>query len=193
MNKERDNNAHDGVERGPFGDDYLWNRSDPVDPQVEQLERLLSPYALRDPVRVPAAVVVATPRNRWLRAMALAAMLGCLMLGGYGWYWQRLQWPEGGGWDTALVAGQAMLDGRSLRDANAALQPGSVIETECEGRREDRRRPHRRSGARQRLAPAPGADPRRTPSRAARPRQVVGTDLGAARQFRRGRAIRRCL
>jgi len=133
MNKERDNNAHDGVERGPFGDDYLWNRSGPVDPQVEQLERLLSPYALRDTVQVPAAGVMATPRKRWLRAMALAAVLGCLMLGGYGWYWQRLQWPEGGGWDTALVAGQAMLDGRSLRDANAALQPGSVIETDAKG------------------------------------------------------------
>ena len=99
MNKERDNNAHDGVERGPFGDDYLWNRSGPVDPQVEQLERLLSPYALRDTVQVPAAGVMATPRKRWLRAMALAAVLGCLMLGGYGWYWQRLQWPEGGGWE----------------------------------------------------------------------------------------------
>ena len=35
--------------------------------------------------------------------------------------------------DTALVAGQAMLDGRSLRDANAALQPGSVIETDAKG------------------------------------------------------------
>ena len=129
MNKERDNHANDGFERGPFRDGYLWNRSGPVDPQVEQLERLLSPHAWRDTGEVPAA----TPRHRWPRAMALAAVLGCLMLGGYGWYWQRLQWPEGDGWETALVAGQAMLDGRSMRDADAALRPGSVIETGARG------------------------------------------------------------
>ena len=69
MNKERDNNAHDGVERGPFGDDYLWNRSNPVDPQVEQLERLLSPYAMPVSVQVPTAGVLVTQRNRWLRAL----------------------------------------------------------------------------------------------------------------------------
>ena len=126
MNKE-----HDNIERGPFGDDYLWNRSDPVDPQVEQLERLLSPFALRDTATAPAAIAI--PRRRWPRLAALAAVLGGLMLGGYGWYWQRLQWPQGGGWDAALVAGQATLDGRSLRDANAALRPGSVIETDAKG------------------------------------------------------------
>lgn len=131
MNKERDDNARDNIERGPFGDDYLWNRSKPVDPQVERLERLLSPFALRDTMPPPA--VVTTPRRRWRGLIALAAALGGLMLGGYGWYWQRLQWPEGGGWDAALVMGQATLDGRSLRDANAALSPGSVIETDAKG------------------------------------------------------------
>ena len=130
MNKERDN-AHDNIERGPFGDDYLWNRSGPIDPHVEQLERLLSPFALRDTAQAPLMAVA--PRRRWPRVIALAAVLGGLMLGGYGWYWQRLQWPDGGGWDAALVAGQATLDGRSLRDANAALQPGSVIETDARG------------------------------------------------------------
>ena len=130
MNKDRDNNAPDNVERGPFGDDYLWNGSAPVDPQVARLERLLSPFALRDATRAPPSFVA---RRRWPRVAALAAVLGCLMLGGYGWYWQRLQWPEGGGWDAALVAGQATLDGRSLRNANAGLQPGSVIETDAKG------------------------------------------------------------
>lgn len=131
MNKERDNNADDGIERGPFGDDYLWNRSGPVDPQVARLERLLSPYALRDRPHAPASTLAR--RRRWPRLVALAAVLGCLMLGGYGWYWQRLQWPESGGWEAAVVAGQAILDGTSLRGANAALLPGSVIETDADG------------------------------------------------------------
>ena len=122
------------IEHGPFGDDYLWDRSGPADPRVQRLERLLSPFALREGLRevVPAPAARA-PRQRWSRALALAALLGCLMVGGYGWYWQRLQWTEGSGWETAVVAGQARLDGRPLQQSGKRLQPGGVIETDAAG------------------------------------------------------------
>lgn len=125
------------IERGPsrdmFGHDYLWDRSEPVDAQVARLERLLAPHALREDLRVPPAIVVEAARTRWPRAAAVAAVLACLMLGGYGWYWQRLQWPEGNGWETALVAGQARLDGRPLQKEGVVLQPGGVVETGAKG------------------------------------------------------------
>lgn len=121
--------------RDRSGGDYLWDRSGPVDPQVARLERLLSPHALRAgrPQAPIATAAMRTPRRPWARALALAAVLGGLMLGGYGWYWQRLQWAEGDGWDTALVAGQARLDGRPLRAPGVQLQPGNVIETDAAG------------------------------------------------------------
>lgn len=125
------------IERGPFTgtsrDDYLWDRREPVDAQVAHLERLLAPYALRADLHAPPATVVAAARARRPRAVAMAAVLACLMLGGYGWYWQRLQWAEGGGWETSLVAGQARLDDRPLRKTGVVLQPGSVVETDATG------------------------------------------------------------
>lgn len=121
------------VVTGQAGDDYLWNRSGPIDEQVAALERLLGPYALRGQL---ASQLRSPSRSRshrpWRRMLALAAMLSGVAIGVYGWYWQRLQWPTAHAWPTAIVRGEATLDGRALTPSRA-LQPGSVIETGAGG------------------------------------------------------------
>ncbi|HJR72495.1 MAG TPA: FecR domain-containing protein [Luteimonas sp.] len=109
-------------------DDYLWDRSGPVDLEIARLERLLAPYALGDARRTPRASV-ARPRRRrgWRIALASAAVLAMFAVGAGTWYRQRLSWPEAQPWRMA-VNGPARIDGR---DASAArsLAPGSVLET----------------------------------------------------------------
>ena len=119
----------DQVVTDQAGGDYLWNRSGPVDEQVAALERLLGAYALREQfapqLRSPS---LSRSRRPWRRVLALAAVLSGVAIGGYGWYWQRLQWPAQLGWPTAIVRGEATLDGHVLTPSRA-LQPGGVIQT----------------------------------------------------------------
>ena len=132
------------IEKRPFGDDYLWNRSGPVDQHVAALEQLLGRYALRgqaapqmtaDDASVGSASVP-TPqlrvrlRRSWPRLVALAAVLSGVTIGG--WYWQRLQWPAAHGWPATIVQGEAILDGRVMAPSQA-LSLGSVIETGDDG------------------------------------------------------------
>lgn len=129
-----------------FDNDYLWDRSGPVDDDVAAIERLLNPYALRDQAPQQPAVAasgggasVPAPHvttRQWRtrsrgslgRLAALAAMISGIAIGGYGWYWQRLQWPAAHGWPAALVQGEATLDGRAM-GSSQSLSPGSVLET----------------------------------------------------------------
>jgi len=127
---------------GQPGDDYLWNRSGPVDEQVAALERLLGSYALHEHpaphanadnafvgrTSVPTPQVWTYSHRPWRRLIALAAVLSGVAIGTYGWYWQRLQWPTAHGWAMAVVQGEATLDGRALTPSQS-LSPGSVIET----------------------------------------------------------------
>lgn len=116
-------------------DDYLWDRSAPVDDEVVRLERLLSPYAYKPKqvaskstpmpsVRVPHA----RRRARWRIALAAAAVLATLSFGVRTWYQQRLQWPEAQAWQVASVRGDVLIDGRDATGATA-LAPGKVLET----------------------------------------------------------------
>lgn len=116
-------------------DDYLWDRSPPVDDEVVRLERLLSPYAYK-PVTIVSTSApmpsVRVPhvrrRARWRIALAAAAVLAMLSFGVRTWYQQRLQWPEAQAWQVASVRGDVLIDGRSASGATA-LAPGKVLET----------------------------------------------------------------
>lgn len=113
---------------GNDSNDYLWDRSDPVDLDVARLERLLAPHAWRGERR---AHRVATPSPRRLRrriALASAAMLAVIALGAGSWYRHRLQWPAAQPWQLVAVSGQVRVDGR-VADAATLFAPGSELET----------------------------------------------------------------
>jgi len=116
-------------------DDYLWDRSDPADPEIARLESVLAPYALR----VERSVRTSTPlprtqatharrSSRWRIALASAAVMAMFAIGVGGWYRHRLQWPEGQPWQLSAVNGEASIDGRAAAGIHS-LAPGSVLET----------------------------------------------------------------
>ncbi|TWI06160.1 FecR family protein [Luteimonas cucumeris] len=116
-------------------DDYLWDRSGPVDAEVARLERLLAPYALRNDRRStmspsqPMPAAHGKRRARWRRiALASAAVVVMFAIGIGGWYRHRLHWPTGQAWQLSAVSGQARIDGRAVTAA-AALASGSLLET----------------------------------------------------------------
>ena len=68
-----------GMQDDGMDNDYLWDRSGPVDLEVARLERLLRGHAHADAPRrtlsVSSMTSVARPRRRWRSAFAAAAML----------------------------------------------------------------------------------------------------------------------
>lgn len=119
----------------PGHDDYLWDRSGPVDAEVAELERLLAPQGWRD--RSPRARRARVERiaparshraRRWRIAFASAALLAAFAIGLRGWYAHRLQWPAQQPWRIAAVEGEARVDGRGI-DASSRLAPGALLET----------------------------------------------------------------
>lgn len=116
-------------------DDYLWDRSGPVDAEIARLERLLAPCGLRGERMNRASAPLsrtkvphARRRASWRVALASAAMVGALAIGITGWYRHRLQWPEGQPWQLSEVSGDARIDGRAAGSVSS-LAPGSMLET----------------------------------------------------------------
>lgn len=83
------------------GDDYLWDRSGPVDPAVADVERRLAPLAY-DPAATPLAPPVRRPRR--LRAIVLAGTIAAslLLAAGLWFYHWRLEWPADRAWTMLL-------------------------------------------------------------------------------------------
>lgn len=126
-------------------DDYLWDRSGPVDAEVAALERLLSGYRLQDhaprvsrPMRERAVphrkrhvarrrTALASLAN-WRVAMTTAAMLAVSVIGVIGWYQHRLQWPQARPWSLAVRGDTARIDGAAVA-GQGILAPGSVLDT----------------------------------------------------------------
>ncbi len=72
-------------------DDYLWDRSGPPDPDVERLERLLSPLAHDAPLDEPR---LRRPRRRW-PVLAAGAVLAAAAAAIAVWAWPEGRAPEG--------------------------------------------------------------------------------------------------
>lgn len=73
----------------PAGDDYLWDRSGPEDPEVARLERLMAPLAHDAPLALPDNVVPLAARRRWpivagVAALAAAAAIAIVVLRPHG-------------------------------------------------------------------------------------------------------------
>ncbi|HEY7475129.1 MAG TPA: FecR domain-containing protein [Vicinamibacterales bacterium] len=97
--------------RDDDSNEYLWDRSGPVDPAVAGFERALGPLAYRParhPLRLPPA------RRRWPVVTAIAA--GVVIAAAASLFYWRLAWPAGRAWPMEL-AGQsgALAVGQTLR------------------------------------------------------------------------------
>ena len=105
-----------------MSDDYLWDRSGPVDPEVERLERLLEPLRYR------------APRTRRVPYLALAAA-AAVLLAAVGLF--RFQPPDGmaPAWQVSRVEGAAQLGGEAAAVA-MAVRPGQVLRTASDGQLE---------------------------------------------------------
>ena len=118
-----------GMQDDGMDNDYLWDRSGPVDLEVARLERLLRGHAHADAPRrtlsVSSMTSVARPRRRWRSAFAAAAMLAVCVVGMRVWYQQRLQWDAGAPWQVVAQTGDVRIDGRK-QQAHALPLDGTL-------------------------------------------------------------------
>ncbi|MFZ5635711.1 MAG: FecR domain-containing protein [Pseudomonadota bacterium] len=124
----------------PSHDDYLWDRSDPPDPEIRRLECLLGGYAWNPDsarsARAHRAVDAhAAPRAgawrraRWRRAaLAAVAAFALCAIGAQVWYSQRLRWENDRPWRVAMQQGDVRIDGQAVA-ADAVLPKGRELRT----------------------------------------------------------------
>jgi ferric-dicitrate binding protein FerR (iron transport regulator) len=120
-----------GMRDDGMDNDYLWDRSGPVDPEIARLERLLRGHAhVEAPRRQRRAAEQAPtrPRRHWRIALAAAAAFAVCALGMRLWYQQRLQWEAGQPWQVTAQRGDVRIDGRKVQ-AGSALAPADTLET----------------------------------------------------------------
>ena len=109
-------------------DDYLWDRSGPVDPEIAQLEELLSP--LRQATwKAPPAGGIAAVRPR--RALALLAAALVVLVSGPVWHVSRS--APAAGWAVSRVAGSPTIALRPM-SARDELHVGGALHTDAESR-----------------------------------------------------------
>jgi ferric-dicitrate binding protein FerR (iron transport regulator) len=110
--------------------DYLWDRSGPVYPEIARLERLLGAHAHADAPRRVRSAIRAKPaqnsrRRRWRAAFAAAAVVAVCAIGTRAWFQQRLQWEAGEPWQVIAQQGDVRIDGRA-RQARALALDGTL-------------------------------------------------------------------
>jgi hypothetical protein len=103
-----------------MNDEYLWDRSGPPDPEIQQLERTLAPLRYR---HRPQLVEQERPRPRTWLAVAAGILLAAFAT------WQ-LQMPVSAptAWQVASVEGAAQLGGRGAA-VKMTVRTGQVIRT----------------------------------------------------------------
>ncbi|MCC6677074.1 MAG: FecR domain-containing protein [Phycisphaerales bacterium] len=117
-------NASDRRERGDNEvGDYLWNASGPADPDVQRLEALLNPLALRPgPDAIPPrATLLARPRRVWLALAAMVALAAGLAI---------FAAPRAGpGWEISSLEGSPIVGSRAVTD-QSKLRVGQWLTTD---------------------------------------------------------------
>lgn len=112
--------------------DYLWDSSGPVDPEIARLERLLLGNAHANVPRRVRSAIRAKPapnshRRRWRAAFAAAAVIAVCAIGTRAWFQQRLQWEAGEPWQVIAQQGDVRIDGRAQQARVLALD--GMLET----------------------------------------------------------------
>ena len=110
--------------RDDMDNDYLWDRSGPVAPEIARLERLLLGHAHVEEPRRAGVAPKALPRmrrRRWRAALAAAAMLAVCVLGMRAWFQHRLHWEAGEPWRVLAQQGDVRIDGRSQQASTLTL------------------------------------------------------------------------
>ena len=101
-------------------DRYLWDKEGAVDPEVERLERLMEPLALRER---PLPLPIASPRRqRWALPLAAAAVAAAALVVSV----IALRAPA---WEVRSFAGAPRLGGRAIQ-GRARLQAGDSLVTD---------------------------------------------------------------
>src|SRR5438309_2159785 len=111
------------------GSDYLWDRSGEPDPEIAELESLLSAFRYR-PRPLP---VVAMPRRRWRIAVSLAAAAIVLVVTGALLLRARLMWRNGEPWQVTPLTGAPRVSGTAFT-GRTRLAVGEVLETDASSR-----------------------------------------------------------
>ena len=113
----------------PHGHDYLWDRTGPIDPEIERLESLLANYRMTErPLRIPAREPRTVFFSGWRIAVALAvSVVVALVLFAYSAYNTT---PLG--WQFVAEQGHPDVEGRSMK--SGVLHVGQSLET-TEGER----------------------------------------------------------
>ena len=119
-------NGGERMQDDGMDNDYLWDRSGPVDLEVARLERLLRGHAHADAprragVHVTAEPLAHPPRRRWKAVFAAAAVLAVCAIGTRTWYQQRLHWQAGAPWQVVAQQGDVRIDGRAQQAQALAL------------------------------------------------------------------------
>lgn len=104
-------------------DRYLWDKSGPPDPEVERLERLLTPLAHRG----EAPRIAARRRGRFL---AVAAAVAVLLAGGVVWLARTANRAD---WNVTRVSGSPAVGTLPIGEKRA-FSVGQVLETDAASR-----------------------------------------------------------
>lgn len=119
-------NGDERMREEGMDNDYLWDRTGPVDLEVARLERLLRGHAHADVARrarvaFPSKPVVSVRRRGWRIAFAAAAMLAVCAIGAGAWFQHRLHWEAGEPWRVLAQQGDVRIDGRSQQASSLTL------------------------------------------------------------------------
>ena len=119
-------NGDERMREEGMDNDYLWDRTGPVDLEVARLERLLRGHAHADVARrarvaFPSKPVVSVRRRGWRIAFAAAAMLAVCAIGAGAWFQHRLHWEAGEPWRVLAQQGDVRIDGRSQQASTLTL------------------------------------------------------------------------
>ena len=106
---------------------YLWDKSGPVDPEIQRLELLLEPYRCRGVPRLPLPSHVGLLRVSLLPRLVLAGAAAVVVMA-VAWFVLRGMSPDT--WTIAVLSGEARVGSLPV-SGSARLRAGQVFETEA--------------------------------------------------------------
>src|SRR5690242_13314216 len=110
-----------------MSEEYLWDRSGEPDPEVERLERVLSPFRYQGSGKMPQRA----SRTRWVAA--IAALAACLAIAVWWAAGVNRTPPQKTAWQAVAKAGAPTLNGHAV-ETSTDIYTGQRIETDAASR-----------------------------------------------------------